>query len=79
MKSHKDFVCMDCKKDVWNEYYMLYSHVWKKANPKVNGKLCIGCVENRLGRKLTKKDFTTLPVNTEKTTRSAQLKDRLAH
>lgn len=79
MKSHKDFTCMDCKKDTWNEYYMLYSRVWKKANPKMKGKLCISCVEARLGRKLTKKDFTILLVNTEKITRSARLKDRLAN
>ncbi len=70
---------MDCKKDTWNEYYMLYSRVWKKANPKMKGKLCISCVEARLGRKLTKKDFTILLVNTEKITRSARLKDRLAN
>ena len=53
--SHKGFACMDCKKDTWDEYYMLYSSVWKRANPKVKGKLCIKCVEKRLGRKLTKK------------------------
>ena len=77
MKSHKGFACMDCKRDTWNEYYMLYSRVWKKANPKMKGKLCIGCVEKRLGRKLTKTDFTTRVINTEKTARSARLKNRL--
>jgi len=68
---------MDCGKDTWNEYYMLYSRVWKKANPKIEGKLCIDCVETRLGRKLTKKDFTKGLVNTEKTQRTAKLKNRL--
>ncbi len=68
---------MDCKKDTWNEYYMLYSRIWKKANSKIEGKLCINCVEARLGRKLSKKDFTKALVNTMKTTRTARLKNRL--
>ena len=68
---------MDCKKDTWDEYYMLYSSVWKRANPKVKGKLCIKCVEKRLGRKLTKKDFTKALVNSVKTKRAAKLKKRL--
>lgn len=68
---------MDCKKDTWDEYYMLYSRVWKKANPKIKGKLCISCVEQRLKRKLTSKDFTKALVNTIKTKRSSRLKQRL--
>ncbi len=77
MKSHKGFACMDCKKDTWDEYYMLYSRVWKKANPKLKGKLCISCVENRLGRKLKKTDFTKALVNTIKTKRTTILNSRL--
>lgn len=76
-KNRKGWSCMDCKKDTWNEYYMLHSRVWKKANPKIKGKLCIGCLEVRLGRKLTCKDFTKALVNTMKTKRSARLENRL--
>jgi len=76
-KSHKGFKCMDCRKDTWNEYYMVYSRIWKKANSKLKDKLCINCIESRLGRKLKKGDFTTLPINKIKTTRSKKLKDRL--
>ncbi len=81
MKSigHKRYLCTDCKKDTWNEYYMLYSRVWKKANPKGKGMLCIRCVENRLGRKLNKKDFTKLPINTVETKRSLKLRNRLSN
>ena len=68
---------MDCKKDTWNEYYMLYSRVWKRANPKSKGKLCIRCVEKRLGRELVKKDFTKALVNTMSTKRTTVLKSRL--
>lgn len=77
MKSHKGFACMDCKKDTWNEYYMVYSRIWKKANPKFKGKLCIGCIEKRLGRKLNEKDFTKVLVNTDKSVRTPRLKNRL--
>lgn len=68
---------MDCKKDTWNEYYMLYSRVWKKANPKNKGKLCIKCTEIRLGRKLNKKDFTKAPINKDKIKKTSLLSNRL--
>jgi hypothetical protein len=77
MTSHKEFKCIDCQKDTWNEYYMLYSHVWKKANPEIKGKLCIACVEKRLRRNLTSKDFTKALVNTEKTKRTIKLQNRI--
>lgn len=76
--NHKNFLCIKCGKDTWDEYYMLYSRIWKRVNPKVKGMLCIDCVEARLGRKLTKKDFTKAPVNTIKTKRTAQLRGRLS-
>ncbi len=79
LPTHEGFECMDCKKDTWNEYYMLYSRVWKRANPKIKGKLCVDCLEMRLGRKLIKKDFTKAKVNTTKTARSPKLRNRLAN
>jgi hypothetical protein len=75
--SRKAFKCIGCKKDTWNEYYMLYSRVWKKANPKFKGMLCISCVEARLGRSLAKKDFTKALINTMPMTRTSKLSDRL--
>ncbi len=74
---HAGFECMDCHTDTWDEYYMVYNSVWKKANPKLNGKLCIGCLEARLGRKLTPKDFTKRKVNTLPMERSKRLRNRL--
>ena len=75
--SHKNFMCIDCGKDTWDEYYMLYSKVWKKVNPQMTGKLCILCVEKRLGRKLNKNDFTKVEVNTDDSKRTTILKKRL--
>jgi L-asparaginase II len=74
---HAGFECMDCHKDTWDEYYMVYSSVWKKANPKFTGKLCITCLETRLGRKLKAKDFTKRSVNTLPMKRSKKLTNRL--
>ena len=77
MPSHKNFICIDCKKDTWNEYYMIHTNTWKKAHPKSKGMLCIKCLENRLGRKLTSKDFNKVPLNLIKTKRTKILIDRL--
>jgi hypothetical protein len=46
-----------------DEYYILRDEVWLSANPKREGMLCIGCVETRIGRRLTPEDFTDVPIN----------------
>jgi hypothetical protein len=55
------------------EYYMVVDSVWEQAwvgrrkswYDKVYGQeiLCIGCLEQRIGRTLTSDDFTNVPVN----------------
>ena len=47
--------------------------------PKPRGMLCIGCLEKRIGRRLTKNDFQDCPVNHEENwyTQSSRLQDRL--
>lgn len=58
------FLCIDCHADTSkiNEYYMLKNWLWKKIR---GGRhmLCLNCVENRLGRRLTSRDFTDCPLN----------------
>jgi hypothetical protein len=39
--------------------------------------LCIGCLECRLGRKLNRKDFTRVPINTPDRWNTDRLNDRL--
>ena len=52
-----------------DEYYMLQDDVWLQAIRGVTGQwtmhgmLCVRCVENGLGRKLTPQDFTDAPLN----------------
>lgn len=60
---HKGFECLDCGEDTFEEYYMLYDFLWLKVVPENKGMLCVGCVENRLERKLVPIDFTDFPVN----------------
>ncbi len=60
--------CTDCRVDVFGEWYMVHDSVWRAAGMTTtrdsgHGFLCIGCLEDRLGRALTKEDFTSAPVN----------------
>lgn len=67
--------CADCgidtcpdlrKKGAKTEWYMVHDWVWMAANPPRTEPcyLCIGCLEQRLGRRLTRKDFTCAAANT---------------
>ena len=59
-------LCVDCGVNVFdiNESYMVHHHVWKKAGMKpLGGKLCVGCIEKRLGRKLNCNDFFMIGLN----------------
>lgn len=59
------------------EYYMVTSLVWNLAGAR-SGMLCIGCLEERLGRKLNCRDFLECPVNrSDFRARSLRLRDRL--
>lgn len=64
-EEYPEFNCLDCEASTMQngEYYMIHNWLWIQANPKDSGMLCIGCLEARLGRKLTKYDFTDAPVN----------------
>jgi hypothetical protein len=75
--------CLDCRSETtfvkgnW-EYYMIHNAIWLKANPQINGMLCIGCLENRIGRRLIPDDFTDAPVNQPHRSNSKRLAARLA-
>jgi hypothetical protein len=70
--------CLDCREDTieLDEYYMLRDDVWLEANPARDGMLCVGCVEQRLGRALRPGDFTTCVVN-DPVRGSARLRARM--
>jgi len=61
--THEPFTCLDCAACTLclGEYYMVTDQVWSSVAD--HGMLCIGCLEQRLGRMLHAKDFTDAPIN----------------
>lgn len=60
------FTCLDCAVDTdeIGEYYMVNDYVWKQTGIAPDGgKLCIGCLETRIGRRLMSSDFPHYPIN----------------
>lgn len=61
------FLCLDCNVSTLRirEYYMVQFKLWELIVPNNHheGMLCIGCVENRLGRQLVSEDFIEAPIN----------------
>lgn len=60
-----EYNCHDCKLSTLyvGEYYMVHNELWDKAYPEHDGMLCIACLEKRVGRALTRDDFTDALVN----------------
>src|SRR6516162_4021196 len=81
--SDDDLACTDCGYDTFgNEYYMVRNAVWERALghkiPNFDDTiLCIGCLEQRIGRTLTRHDFIDCPLNKGPWPRSERLRDRM--
>jgi hypothetical protein len=61
-----EFDCADCGVDtnLNGEYYMVNDDMWETAaEDVVDGMLCIGCLEDRIGRELELKDFADVLLN----------------
>src|SRR6478736_2828151 len=71
--------CDDCKVNVneIDEYYMVEDEIWLSVMPDFTGMLCIGCLENRLGRVLTPPDFPLYPINMGYFRQSDRLRSRI--
>lgn len=73
--------CKWCGIDTFDtsEMYMVTDEIWRRYGPPTNGLLCIGCIEDRMGRQLQPDDFKDVPLNTDdRFRRSDRLRDRLA-
>ena len=57
------------------EWYSVDDDVWQEAGLE-RGYLCIGCLEVRIGRRLTPRDFRICPVNGPSTLDSPRLTSR---
>ena len=66
------------------EYYSVRDEIWAATElPFTFGYyLCIGCLEQRIGRRLTRADFSDAPINAPDddvwSLRTARLRDRLS-
>jgi hypothetical protein len=76
--------CADCGVNTLavGEWYMVNDKLWEAASRfgkiwEESFYLCIGCIELRLGRRLTPDDFTNVPVNDPDKFSSGRLRDRL--
>jgi hypothetical protein len=67
MAAPADFRCVDCGDDTYasGEYYMVHDWVLREeaGMAPLGGMLCIGCLEERIGRRLRPADFTDVPIN----------------
>ena len=82
-KTHPMFNCTDCGENVskLGEYhFMLLPELWRELTAaKPADKLCVGCIEARLGRKLNRDDFNWhVPITGKRTDQSERLRDRMA-
>ena len=76
-----DWRCHGCgvDTDAIDEYFMLHNSIWNQVADVLDGHLCIGCVEVRLGRSLIASDFADAAVNINPLLkRSTRLAARLA-
>lgn len=80
--NYPEFMCIDCGINTLTEtgeYYMVRDDVWLAAAEDKNmGMLCIGCLEDRLGRQLNGLDFIDAPINKGVFPQSNRLQLRLA-
>lgn len=73
MKRNKNnrskFLCLDCNVDTarQGELYMLIDETWKLTGLGKIGMLCVGHVEERIGRRLIPSDFNDSYLNKPRT------------
>ncbi|MEV4936318.1 hypothetical protein [Streptomyces zaomyceticus] len=79
MTNQWEYDCADCGADCTDERYMVTDETWKASSMCPFGFLCVGCIEQRLGRSLAGSDFLDVPLNhSAKYRRSERLAARLA-
>jgi hypothetical protein len=72
--------CACCGKDTQKigEYYDVKDAIWQEAGKHFAEKvLCVGCLEEKLGRPLVPEDFSNAPVNLNLARKSARLRQRM--
>ena len=57
----EDWDCAKCGTDTSKEYYMVHDVLWEEYG--VDPLLCVGCLEEKMGRQLWSGDFTHCALN----------------
>lgn len=61
-----------------HEHYFINTDLWLQATGSIVGMYCVGCLEQRIGRRLVPSDFTNATVNDPKyEPKSQRLMDRM--
>lgn len=79
--SRRKFMCLDCSIDTGkiHEHYFIHTPLWISVVGNSSGMLCVGCLEKRLGRKLTSTDFPDVTINNPRfEPKSQRLMERLS-
>jgi hypothetical protein len=66
--SRRKFRCIDCFIDTGKirEHYFINTLTWLSVVDSITGMLCIGCLEERLKRRLVPSDFPNVTINDPK-------------
>jgi hypothetical protein len=67
--------CLDCGFNTHDEYYVVNADAWPLALD--GGKLCVECIEKRLGRRLVPADFLPCPANDLEWRKTPRLLERM--
>lgn len=61
MRKYTPLICKDCPTEIFVDVnmVMIKDELWEKIADKKEDALCDCCMEKRLGRKITTKDFKT--------------------
>jgi len=81
-RQRRRFLCLGCKEDTGKlmEFYFIHTELWVEATGSKEGMLCVGCLEERIGRELTPDDFPDVTINkSQYGPKSQRLTDRMSH
>jgi hypothetical protein len=72
------WACLDCGDNTIDEYFVIDHDLWAAAvgDPQA-GKICVPCLEARLGRLLVPDDFIDCPANDPTWRKTDRLRQRL--
>lgn len=81
-RQRRRFLCLDCNEDTGKlmEFYFVHTDLWLSAAGSKEGMLCVGCLEERIGRRLTSDDFPDVTINSPRYGQKSQrLINRMSH